>query len=168
MAQKLQNRNQSSSHSIALVTAEMGVAGSPIYHYIVFRDHTGTNRMEMHGLPVARGPGSGVRALRGVMAPASSAGLPSSHFKTISDAILFRGPVREYLRKMACAVDALNFINNQNLNYRSFDESGDGPNSIAHTLVQAMELEFPVGAAYFWAPGRERILLPRNWRSPYA
>ena len=153
-------------HSIHIVTAEMG-AGGPAYHYISFRDHTGATKVQMKGLVLER-QNSEVRALRGCMAPPDDRRLPPDHFTVVHEKELFRGDVKEYLRKMAMAVEALHFINAQNLNYRPEDQNGDSPNSIAHTLVKAMELEFPEETAAFWAPGYERIILPRNWRSSYA
>lgn len=154
-------------HSIHLLTAEMGGPGGPAYHYIVFRDHTGGDKVVMHGLAIAR-KSSPVRALRGVMGQPHESGLPAEHFASIAEFEIFRGDVKTYLQKMAMAVEALHFINAQNLNYRPEDLNGDSPNSIAHTLVTAMGLEFPEEATQFWAPGYERIILPRNWRSAYA
>ena len=155
------------THSIHIVTAEMGSEGGPAYNYIVFRDHTGADKVMMNGLAIDR-KDSDVRALRGVMAPPNEGGLPQEHFNVVNETEVFRGPVKEYLRKMAMAVEALHFINAQNLNYRPEDTNGDSPNSIAHTLVKAMQLDFPEETAAFWAPGHERIILPKNWRSNYA
>lgn len=155
------------THSIHIVTAEMLGTGGPAYNYIVFRDHTGADKVMMNGLSIER-KNSDVRALRGVMAPPNEGGLPQEHFNVVQETEVFRGPVKEYLRKMAMAVEALHFINAQNLNYRPEDQNGDSPNSIAHTLIKAMQLEFPEETASFWAPGHERIILPKNWRSNYA
>jgi hypothetical protein len=155
------------NHSIHVVTSEMGGAGGPAYNHIAFRDQTGTDKVLMYGLAIAR-KSSSVRALRGVMAPPSDDGLPVSHFSRAGEVCIFSGDVKDYLRRMAMAVEALHFINAQNLNYRPEDVNGDSPNSIAHTLVTAMGLEFPAEASQYWAPGHERIILPRNWRSAYA
>ncbi|MEM7651338.1 MAG: hypothetical protein AAF204_04565 [Pseudomonadota bacterium] len=155
------------THSIHIVTAEMGAEGGPAYNYISFRDHTGETKVQMKGLAIDR-TNSDVRALRGVMAPADENRVPQEHFTIVNEVEIFRGPVKEYLRKMAMAVEALHFINAQNLNYRPEDTNGDSPNSIAHTLVKAMELDFPEETTAFWAPGHERIILPKNWRSNYA
>ena len=65
------------------------------------------------------------------------------------------------------AVEALEFINAQNLNYRPEDIYGDSPNSVTHTLVKAMGLDFPEEATHFWAPGHDNIILPKGWRSKY-
>lgn len=154
-------------HSIYLITAEMSGPGGPAYNYIVFRDHSGANKVMMSGLVIKR-RNSPVRALRGVMTPPHDSGLPKGHFSKIIETEIFRGPMKEYLRKMTMAVEALQFINAQNLNYRPEDKNGDTPNSIAHTLIEAMGLTFPEEASHFWAPGHERILLPKNWRSQYA
>ncbi|MCC6598801.1 MAG: hypothetical protein IT559_08430 [Alphaproteobacteria bacterium] len=158
---------KTSAHSIHILTAEMGGPGGPAHHYIMFRDHTGADKVVMHGLAIAR-RNSPVRALRGVMGQPESNTLPNEHFTGIAEFEIFRGDVKTYLQKMAMAVEALHFINAQNLNYRPEDLNGDSPNSIAHTLVTAMQLEFPEEATHFWAPGYERIILPRNWRSAYA
>lgn len=155
------------THSIHIVTAEMGAEGGPAYNYISFRDHTGETKVQMKGLAVDR-KNSDIRALRGVMSPPDVNRVPQEHFTIVNEVEIFRGPVKEYLRKMAMAVEALHFINAQNLNYRPEDTNGDSPNSIAHTLVKAMQLEFPEETTAFWAPGHERIILPRNWRSNYA
>lgn len=154
------------THSIHLITAEMGGPGGPAYNYIVFRDHTGEDKVMMNGLAIER-QNSEIRALRGVMAPPNQGGLPHEHFAVVSDLELCRCDVKTYLKKMAMAVEALHFINAQNLNYRPENTNGDSPNSIAHTLIQAMQLDFPEEATSFWAPGHERIILPRNWRSNY-
>ena len=153
-------------HSIHIVTAEMGGPGGPAHNYIVFRDHTGADKVLMKGLAIERKT-SDVRALRGIMAPPLENGLPEEHFTIVNEQEIFRGSTKDYLRKMAMAVEALHFINAQNLNYRPEDENGDSPNSIAHTLVTAMQLDFPEETAAHWAPGHERIILPRNWRSNY-
>jgi hypothetical protein len=153
-------------HSIHIITAEMGGPGGPAYNHIVFRDHTGTDKVTMYGVAIER-TSSPVRALRGVMAPPAEHGMPQGHFTPVADTEIFKGDVKIYLQKMAMAVEALHFINAQNLNYRPEDTNGDSPNSIAHTLVSAMGLEFPAEASGFWAPGHERIILPRNWRSAY-
>lgn len=151
------------AHSIHIVTAEMGAPGAPALNYVVFRDHTGTDKVVMKGLAIQR-KDTDIRALRGIMAPPNENGLPDEHFNIVSDVQIFKGPVKEYLHKMAMAVEALHFINAQNLNYRPEDQNGDSPNSIAHTLVKAMDLEFPAETTAFWAPGHERIILPKNWR----
>lgn len=157
----------SKEHSIHIVTAEMGGPGGPAYNYLVFRDHTGEDKVTMYGVAIERKT-SEVRALRGVMAPPSDNGLPMGHFTKVAETEIFKGDVKIYLQKMAMAVEALHFINAQNLNYRPEDTNGDSPNSIAHTLVAAMGFEFPTEASQFWAPGHDRIILPRNWRSAYA
>lgn len=167
MAQEAGTDIPQATHSIHIVTAEMGAEGGPAYNFIIFRDHTGADKVMMNGLAIAR-KDSDIRALRGVMAPPNEAGLPEEHFNVVHEIEVFKGPVKEYLRKMAMAVEALHFINAQNLNYRPEDQNGDSPNSIAHTLIKAMGLDFPDEAAAFWAPGHERIILPRNWRSNYA
>jgi len=155
------------THSIHLVTAEMGGPGGPGYNYIVFRDHTGEDKVMMNGLAIER-KDSDIRALRGVMAPPNQSGLPEDHFTIVNEMEICRCDVKTYLRKMAMAVEALHFINAQNLNYRPEDTNGDSPNSIAHTLIIAMGLDFPEEAESFWTPGHERIILPKNWRSNYA
>lgn len=152
-------------HSIHIITSEMGGPGGPAYNHLAFRDQTGTTKVLMYGVAIAR-RASEIRALRGVMAPPSE--MPAEHFSPVSDIEIYRGDVKMYLQKMAMAVEALHFINAQNLNYRPEDTNGDSPNSIAHTLVSAMGFEFPAEATHFWAPGHERIILPRNWRSSYA
>lgn len=154
-------------HSIHIVTAEMGGPGGPAYNFVAFRDQTGADKVFMYGVAIARKT-SPVRALRGVMAPPSEGGLPDHHFTKAYESEIYCGDVQGYLQKMAMAVEALHFINAQNLNYRPEDVNGDSPNSIAHTLVTAMELPFPAETMHFWAPGHERIILPRNWRSVYA
>ena len=154
------------THSIHLITSEIGEHGGPAYNHIVFRDHTGEDKVMMNGLALER-QDSELRALRGVMAPPSEGSLAGHHMTQVVEIEIFRGDVKEYLRRMAMAVEALHFINEQNLSYKPEDVNWDSPNSIAHTLVHAMGLEFPEEATHFWAPGHERILLPVNWRSKY-
>ena len=154
-------------HSIYLVTAEMGAPGAPAYNYISFRDHTGQTKVQMKGMAVKR-KNFDIQGLCAVMMPPDENRVPQEHFNIVNEVEIFRGSVKEYLRKMAMAVEALHFINAQNLNFRPEDTNGDSPNSVAHTLVKAMELEFPAEASAFWAPGHERIILPKNWRSNYA
>lgn len=166
MAQEAGTDIPQATHTIHIVTAEMGAQGGPAYNYISFRDHTGATKVQMKGLAIDR-KNSDVRALRGVMAPPDENRVPQEHFTVVNEQEIFRGSVKDYLHKMAMAVEALHFINAQNLNYRPEDQNGDSPNSIAHTLVKAMGLEFPEETAAFWAPGHERIILPRNWRSNY-
>ncbi len=154
------------AHSIHLVSVEVGELGGPAYNYLIFRDHNGEDKVMMNGLALER-KNSDIRALRGVMAPPTQGGLPQQHFTETVRVEIFRGSMKAYLQKMAMAVEALHFINAQNLNYRPEDINGDSPNSIAHTLIKAMGLEFPEEATHFWAPGHERIILPENWRSKY-
>lgn len=153
-------------HSIHLITTEMGEAGSPAYNYVVFRNNKGQDAMAMHAMPMKRKDGT--RTLRGVVAPTGQNDLPVQHFNKVNEVEIFKGTGEEYLRKLLCAADALKFINDQNLNYNVEDENGDSPNSVAHTLLTAMGLEFPEEASNFWAPGLERVILPLNWRSAYA
>lgn len=157
----------SQDHTIHLMTAEIGGPGGPAHNFIAFRDPDGHDKVLMYGLSIVR-QNSSIKALRGVMVPPYEQGLPFEDFTMIGDSLLFKGDVKIYLHKMAMAVDALHFINAQNLNYRPEDTNGDSPNSIAHSLVNAMDCEFPEEATHFWAPGHERILLPKNWRSVYA
>jgi hypothetical protein len=154
------------AHTIHLVSAELGELGGPAYNYLVFRDHTGADKAVMKGLAIDR-KNSDIRALRGVMAPPIDGGLPDQHFTESVQVEIFRGDVKSYLLKMAQAVEALEFINDQNLNYYPEDAKSDSPNSIAHTLIKAMGLEFPEEATHFWAPGHDNIILPTNWRSKY-
>ena len=153
-------------HSIHLVTTEMNGPGGPAYNYILFRDHNGEDKVMMNGLALERQK-SKIRALRGVMAPPNPDSLPQDFFNEIVQIELFRGSVEHYLQKMAMAVEALEFINAQNLNYRPEDIYGDSPNSVTHTLVKAMGLDFPEEATHFWAPGHDNIVLPKGWRSKY-
>ncbi len=156
------------SHSIHIVTMEVGETGCPVYHYIAFRDHTNADKVLMFGLAIPRKT-SDIRALRGVMAPPQDGGgLSTAHFTKILETEIFRGSVHAYLEKMAAAVKALHFINAQNLNARIEDINSDSPNSIARTLVEAMQLDYPEHLLHFWAPGHERILLPHNWSAGHA
>lgn len=154
-------------YSIHLITAEMGGEGSQVYNHIRFRNHLGQDALAFHGVAVPRKV-DGSRALRVIMAPVQGDGLPSRHFRVVNESCLFQGSAEQYLQKLACAGDAANFINQQNLTYNPEDENGESPNSIAHTLIRAMELEMPQIAEQFWAPGHARVILPNNWRSAYA
>lgn len=162
-----ENNQNDQIYSIHLITAEMGGAGSQVYNHIRFRNHLGQDALAFHGVAVPRAA-DGSRALRVIMAPVQGNGLPSKHFQIVNESCLFEGSAEEYLHKLACAGDAANFVNQQNLTYNPEDENGESPNSIAHTLIRAMELEMPDIAEQFWAPGHARIILPNNWRSAYA
>lgn len=153
-------------HTIHLVTAEMGAPGSPAYNYVCFYNAKGQKAMSIHSMPMMRGDNT--LTLRAVLAPAGTKNLPQDHFNIVQQMEIFKGSGEEYLRKLLCAADAMKFINAQNLNYNQEDQNGDSPNSVAHTVVTAMGLEFPEEATQFWAPGHERIILPLNWRSAYA
>lgn len=121
----MQNWNPK-DHSIHLLTSEMGGPGGPAYNSVAFRDQDGNDKVLMYGLAIERKT-SPVRALRGVMVPPSEHEMPGEHSTQISDIVLFKGDVKTYLQKMAMAVEALQFINTQNLNYRVEDENGDLP-----------------------------------------
>lgn len=162
-----QNQQNALIYSIHLITAEMGEPGSQVYNHIRFRNHLGQDALAFHGIAVPRDI-DGSRALRVVMTPVQGDGLPSRSFRIVHSECLFRGSAEDYLRKLACAGDAAHFINQQNLTYNPEDENGESPNSIAHTLVKAMELDMPEVTEQFWAPGHARIILPYNWRSAYA
>lgn len=169
MSESNENQRNASdlTYSIHVVTAEMGGEGSPVYNHIRFRNHLGQDAIAFHGIAVPR-ESDGSRALRAIMAPVQKNDLPAHEFRIIHEEQLFEGSAEEYLTKLACAGDAANFINQQNLTYNPEDENGDSPNSICHTLIKAMELEMPEVSAQFWAPGHARIILPINWRSAYA
>lgn len=153
-------------HTIQLVTAEMGEPGSPVYNYVRFYNAKGQKAMSIHSMPMKRGDGT--LTLRAVLAPAGQDNLPQQHFNIVQQAEVFRGTGEQYLRKLLCAADAMKFINAQNLNFNPKDDHGDSPNSVAHTVMVAMGLEFPEETSNFWAPGHERVILPLNWRSAYA
>ena len=159
--------NNSQTYSIHLITAEMGGPGAQVYNHIRFRNHLGQDALAFHGIAVPRAADNS-RALRVIMAPVQGDGLPSKNFKIVHEACLFEGSAEDYLSKLACAGDAANFVNQQNLTYNPENENGESPNSIAHTLIRAMELEMPEIAEQFWAPGHARVILPNNWRSAYA
>lgn len=164
-----ENQRQSNGleYSIHLISAEMGGEGSPVYNHIRFRNHLGQDALAFHGITITRDI-DGSKALRVVMAPVQGSDLPANHFNVIHEEELFRGAAEEYLFKLACASDAAHFINQQNLTHNPEDENGDSPNSIAHTLIRAMELDVPTMAEQFWAPGHARVILPQDWRSHYA
>lgn len=168
MSDTTENNNTSElTYSIHLITAEMGGEGSPVYNHIRFRNHLGQDALAFHGIAVTRDV-DGSKALRAIMAPVQGSDLPANQFKIIHEEKIFEGNAQDYLTKLACAGDAANFINQQNLTYNPEDENGDSPNSICHTLIRAMELNMPEISAQFWAPGHARVILPNNWRSAYA
>ena len=141
MAENHENTSKSNGleYSIHLITAEMGGEGSPVYNHIRFRNHLGQDALAFHGITFTRDV-DGSKALRVVMAPVQGSDLPANHFNIIHDEQIFCGPAEDYLFKLACASDAAHFINQQNLTFNPEDENGDSPNSIAHTLIKAMEL----------------------------
>lgn len=153
-------------HAIHLVTAEMGPPGSPVYNHICFYNSKGQKAMSIHAMPMRRGDNT--LTLRAVLSPAGQEKMPMNTFNVVQQMEVFKGSGEQYLRKLLCAADAMKFINAQNLNYNVEDENGDSPNSVAHTVMTAMGLEFPEQATHFWAPGHERIILPLDWRSAYA
>jgi hypothetical protein len=151
-------------HSIHVITLEAREAGGAAYNFILFRNALGEDAMALYGMPLKRGDDS--MTLRAVMDVPQMPYVNLNHMDRVSEIEIFAGTGEEYLQKLVCATDAIEFINGQNLNY---DTSNDNsPNSIAHTMVEAMGLEFPEHATRFWVPGHERVLLPTNWRSKHA
>lgn len=166
MSDNQQNTTNSLTYSVHLITAEMGGEGSPVYNHIRFRNHLGQDALAFHGIAVPR-DSDGSKALRAIMAPVQNSDLPANHFRLVHDETIFEGNAEEYLYKLAVCADAANFINQQNLTYNPQDENGDSPNSVARTLLRAMDLDVPAITEQFWAPGAARIILPKNWRSAY-
>ncbi len=82
---------------------------------------------------------------------------------------IFEGTAEEAAPIMLAAFDAVKYINDQNLNYDPFEVFGtsQNSNSVAHTIVEAMEQKFPEESEKYWAPGHDRILLPEDWKSIY-
>lgn len=171
MSDYSENSNNSSNanmsgdliYSIHLITAEMNGTDGQVYNHIRFRNHLGQDALAFHGIAVPREI-DGSRALRCVMTPIHGEGLPSAQFKIVHEACLFEGSAEDYLKKLANAGEAAHFINQQNLTFNPEDDNGESPNSIAHTLIKAMDLDMPAMAEQFWAPGHARIILPNNWR----
>lgn len=83
------------------------------------------------------------------------------------ESVFFQGDWEEGIRKSASGLDAMKFINDQNLDYDPYVLIGtaQNSNSVAHTIVHAMGSEFPKGAEEHWAPGHDRILVPEGWSS---
>ena len=77
-------------HSIHLIVSEIGDYGGPAYNHLVFRDHTGTDKVMMNGLALER-QASDVRALRGVMAPPSEGPLAGQKIIKAVEVEIFQG-----------------------------------------------------------------------------
>lgn len=84
--------------------------------------------------------------------------------------VFFQGSLEDAAKKLASGLDAIKFINDQNLDYDPYVLIGtaQNSNSVAHTIVHAMGESFPKGAEEHWAPGHDRILVPEGWSSIYA
>lgn len=158
-----ENLGDNASFSIRLVSLEIHDADGLVFNYVSFRDNTAKDRVNMVGLAIPR-KHSKTWALRGVMVPPfRTEHLARDRFEHQ----LFCGSAREYLQKMAMAVEVLHFVNAQNLNYRPEWSTSDSPNSIATTLVRGMGLTYPHVLDSHYTPGHDRLILPRNWRSSY-
>lgn len=155
----MQQTQHTMEYSIHLIEAVIAAEQERSHNFISFRNQQGSDKVLMYGLAQER-KNSSLQFLRGIMAPPSEYKSLSLHFSKATDFMLFTGDEKTYHQKMAIATDALHFINAQNLNYRPEDTNGDNPNSITHSLIKAMDLEFP-------SLRHERILLPKNWRAAY-
>jgi hypothetical protein len=78
----------------------------------------------------------------------------------------------DFVRGLAQAVEASEFINSQNLNYiivgapilRGHHFEAQNSNSAANTIMTAMGIPMPVEVRSQWAPGQDRLLLPEGWK----
>jgi len=167
LVNKTNNMTQNATnHSIHLITARQGSDDQPAYTYIMFRNHEGKDAMCFLGMPMKRGDDT--FSIRAVMDQPMQSQLNLGAIEVLDEVELFRGSGEEYLRKMVCAADAAKYINDRNVNFDPENFEGDGPNSVARTLVKAMDLEFPVELEQYWIPGYQHTLVPKEWRSVYA
>lgn len=92
-----------------------------------------------------------------------------SEKNTFAATEIFCGSQIDVTRKLLIAMDAMNFINRQNLVYHAFDifSTGQNSNSVAYTLVRAMGCAFPDENTRQAEPGNGRMLLPAGWSSVY-
>ena len=147
----------------------------PNHNYISIRDHTGQELLAIHGFAVDREIGDIVASggesdtLRAFMLPHKFSKKLMESFPVEAEKEIWRGSNVEGNQKLLSGLDAMVFFNKQNLVYHKVGlEAGQNSNSIAHSIVKAMGLEFPTEIANLWAPGHDRILLPENWTSYYA
>jgi hypothetical protein len=140
--------------------------GDTAYNYILFRNSLGEDAMALHALPLPRKDKT--LTLRGVMDQPAKPYIRLRGLKIVNEACLFEGSGEDYLQKLVCALDAMKFLNEQNINYAPESENYDSPNSITSALVKAMGLEIPQDITQFWIDGYDRQLLPQEWRSAYA
>lgn len=161
-----QNMTQNATnHSIHLITARQGPDDQPTYTYIMFRNHEGKDAMCFLGMPMKRGDDT--LSIRAVMDQPMQSQLNLGAIEVLDEVELFRGSGEEYLRKMALAADTAKYINDRNLDFDPANMEGNSPNSVARTIVDAMDLEFPVELEQFWIPGYQNSLVPQGWRSVY-
>lgn len=163
--------------SINLVSTDLDMPflGSPNHNYISIRDSSGEEIFAIHGLAVDRETGAILSVgdnddtLRAVITSPEFFDIHDTYDKD-GEHVLFTGSEEEVLRRVLPALDAVAFINNQNLIYDKFQLGGtsQNSNSVAHTMVEAMGFEFPEEIERYWAPGHDRIILPEDWSSPYA
>lgn len=163
--------------SIVLVSTDLDMPflGSPNHSYVSIRGPDGEKIFAIHGLAIDRETGGIVavgdndNTLRAVITTPDFFDIHDT-FNKDGEYTLFTGSQDDVLRRVLPALDAVTFINDQNLIYDKYSltHGGQNSNSVAHTMVDAMGFEFPEDIERFWAPGHNRILLPDDWRSHYA
>lgn len=141
-----------------------------VHHEIVFRLPNGKMFMGLNGQAVDRETGESSNF---TIQPNKSLRISASIYEATegayTTATLMRGSGDEVLQKMGQALEAAQFINDSNLTYVPVDpiSCSQNSNSVATSILHAMELEYPPEIEELWAPGECRDLLPAHWESHY-
>lgn len=187
--QSIDDLNNASSVTIRLIPKRIALGDNlpfdivpdPVHYYVAFYANE-TEIVAIHGLAFDRETGEDVAvgqtddtlrsiiAVNGILLNAESGELFLSEMETMGDG---RGIIvaeitdtEEFNRIYQRAFGAVDAINDMNLTYDRFSplNSCDAQNSntVAATILNVMGFDWPSEANYF-APGRERLLLPEDW-----
>ncbi len=82
----------------------------------------------------------------------------------VGSAVLFAGNEADMKTLMGKALEAATLINAQNIDYLLI-QNAQNSNSVARSLIDAMDLSVPEMQRGMIAPGFERTLIPSEWRA---
>lgn len=157
------------------VTPGFGPIPPAVHNEIVFL-HNGKPVMSFDGDPYNRVTGeltptslSGKDTLRVRAIEGMSMAEFAKDYPQLNKAVLFEGSKEKFLELMGRATEAAEHINKQNMDYIIIGVgfTAQNSNSVAHSLTQAMGLEYPQHIKDQFMPGHGRQLLPDNFRSQF-